>query len=58
MLSGLSTSQIAVAFILDNRTLSPEMMIRRRLPVERIENLIFLIRGHKMMLDSDLAELY
>jgi hypothetical protein len=27
-------------------------------PVERIESLIFLIRGHRVMLDSDLAELY
>jgi phage regulator Rha-like protein len=27
-------------------------------PVERIESLILLIRGHKVMLDSDLAELY
>lgn len=26
--------------------------------VERIESRIFLIRGHKVMLDSDLAELY
>ena len=28
------------------------------IPVERIERSIFLIRGHKVMLDSDLAELY
>ncbi|MBU0502679.1 MAG: ORF6N domain-containing protein [bacterium] len=28
------------------------------LPVERIENRIFLIRGQKVMLDQDLAELY
>ena len=28
------------------------------IPVERIENKIFLIRGHKVMLDRDLAELY
>ena len=27
-------------------------------PVERIEKSILLIRGHKVMLDSDLAELY
>ena len=27
-------------------------------PAERIENLIFLLRGHKVMLDADLAELY
>ena len=27
-------------------------------PVERIENRIFLIRGQKVMLDKDLAELY
>ena len=28
------------------------------IPVERIERRIYLIRGHKVMLDSDLAELY
>jgi phage regulator Rha-like protein len=28
------------------------------IPVERIEKLILLIRGHKVMLDNDLAELY
>jgi len=28
------------------------------IPIERIEELILLIRGHKVMLDSDLAELY
>ncbi len=28
------------------------------IPVERIEKAIYLIRGHKVMLDSDLAELY
>ncbi len=28
------------------------------IPVERIEKLIDLIRGHKVMIDSDLAELY
>lgn len=27
-------------------------------PIERIERLILLVRGHKVMLDSDLAELY
>ena len=27
-------------------------------PVERIENAIYLIRGEKVMLDADLAELY
>lgn len=27
-------------------------------PVERIEKRILLFRGHKVMLDSDLAELY
>src|ERR1044071_8468868 len=27
-------------------------------PVEMIERRIYLIRGHKVMLDSDLAELY
>jgi hypothetical protein len=28
------------------------------IPVETIQNKIYLIRGHKVMLDSDLAELY
>lgn len=28
------------------------------IPIERIENRILLIRGQKVMLDSDLAELY
>jgi hypothetical protein len=28
------------------------------IPVEVIENKIYLVRGHKVMLDSDLAELY
>jgi hypothetical protein len=28
------------------------------IPVERIEKSIFLIRGHKILLDSDLADLY
>jgi len=28
------------------------------IPVERIENRIYFLRGHKVMLDSDLAELY
>jgi hypothetical protein len=31
---------------------------RSLIPVERIERLILLIRGHKIMLDSDLAGLY
>ncbi len=30
----------------------------RMIPVERIERLILLIRGHKVILDADLAELY
>ena len=34
-------------------TASPELV-----PVERIEQRILLIRGHKLMLDSHLAELY
>ena len=28
------------------------------IPVARIENRIVLIRGHKVMIDADLAELY
>jgi len=30
----------------------------RLVPVQFIEDKIYLIRGHKVMLDSDLAELY
>lgn len=28
------------------------------IPIERIQKCIYLIRGHKVLLDSDLAELY
>ena len=31
---------------------------RGLIPLEAIERRIYLIRGHKVMLDSDLAELY
>ena len=31
---------------------------RSIIPLERIESCIFLIRGHKVILDADLAELY
>ncbi len=34
------------------------MAVEVIIPVERIEKAILLIRGHKVMLDSDLAELY
>ena len=29
-----------------------------KIPIERLEKAIFLIRGEKVMLDRDLAELY
>lgn len=32
--------------------------INKLIPVERIENIIFIIRGQKVMLDADLAKLY
>jgi phage regulator Rha-like protein len=32
--------------------------MKELIPIERIENKILLIRGHKVMLDADLAELY
>ncbi len=32
--------------------------MKELIPIERIENKIYLIRGEKMMLDRDLAELY
>ena len=44
---------------LDFLIISPLMATSKSLiPVERIEKSILLIRGHKVMLDSDLAELY
>ncbi len=33
-------------------------MSKNLIPVEIIENKIYVIRGHKVMLDSDLAQLY
>ena len=33
-------------------------MMKELIPMERIENKIYLIRGQKVMLDRDLAELY
>ena len=33
-------------------------MMKGFIPQERIERRIFMIRGHKVMLDRDLAELY
>ncbi len=33
-------------------------MSKHLIPSETIENKIFIIRGHKVMLDSDLADLY
>jgi hypothetical protein len=38
------------------QTLPPA--VRLPVPVQRIERRIYLIRGHKVMLDSDLAEIY
>ncbi len=38
--------------------LKPSSVDRLPVPVELIERRIYLIRGHKVMLDSDLAELY
>jgi hypothetical protein len=37
---------------------APAMADQFPIPVERIERRIYLIRGYKIMLDSDLAELY
>ena len=34
------------------------MTMKTLLPAERIEQRIYLIRGHKVMLDIDLARLY
>jgi hypothetical protein len=38
--------------------MSKQKQSERLIPVEVIERRIFLIRGHKVMLDRDLAELY
>jgi phage regulator Rha-like protein len=34
------------------------MQMKPAVSVQRIENLIYMIRGHKVMLDTELAELY
>ena len=34
------------------------MAVRKPIPIERIDSRILLVRGHKVMLDADLAELY
>ncbi|MBW1802402.1 MAG: ORF6N domain-containing protein [Deltaproteobacteria bacterium] len=34
------------------------MKAKTSVSVQRIENIIYMIRGHKVMLDADLAELY
>ena len=36
----------------------PKKKARSLIPAERIEQSILLIRGHKVLLDSDLAQLY
>ncbi|MDQ3472650.1 MAG: ORF6N domain-containing protein, partial [Acidobacteriota bacterium] len=36
----------------------PRIATKALVPVELIERRIYLIRGHKVMLDSELAELY
>lgn len=38
--------------------ISKRMMASSLVPAERIERVIFLIRGHRVMLDADLAALY
>ena len=40
----------------DRREISQQMTAV--VPTERIEKLILLIRGHKVILDADLADLY
>jgi hypothetical protein len=37
---------------------NPSLQIRSVVPAEAIEHRIYLIRGHRVMLDHDLAELY
>jgi len=43
-----------------NRIRSPKFMAGQKstISTERIERSILLIRGHKVMLDADLADLY
>ena len=38
---------------MENENILPEII-----PIERIESSIYLVRGQKIMLDADLAELY
>ena len=40
------------------RPLDVGVAMNNLIPVERVERKILLIRGHKVMLDSDLAKLY
>ena len=54
------SSLISPVFSQANRVICAPVMQRKEqvIPSERIEKLIFLIRGQKVMLDSNLAELY
>lgn len=39
-------------------TTRKERFVAQAIAIERVERKIYVIRGHKIMLDSDLAELY
>jgi hypothetical protein len=41
-----------------SREVKPSVLSQLSVPVELIERRIFMIRGHKAMLDADLADLY
>ena len=49
---------LQLALIIHRRFNAPGISVTNILPSERIERSILLIRGHKVMLDADLAELY
>lgn len=44
--------------MLKTRTSEPSIINQLPVPAELIEHRIFLVRGHKVMIDADLADLY
>jgi hypothetical protein len=44
--------------ISQNATTLENMENKSLIPTEKIDRVILIIRGHKVMLDSDLAEIY
>jgi hypothetical protein len=56
--SAVSIGRNGAAFIGMTGASDPDMADADTLPAERIERAILLIRGQKVMLDRDLAQLY